>query len=301
MFFVVTETDDTQSALDACPAKPGDPEVDRLKGDGAIGVAVSDSPAGPWKTSDEPVVAPRPDPQNPCAFFWTFDPDVLGNTVGGDSVLYYGSYYGGIQARPVQFTRDGATTTGSGTQITIGNRYEGANVIKRGDWYWLFASATNCCNGPLTSYGVFAGRSRSPMGPFLDKDGQSLLAGRVGGTPVLLPNGNKWVGTGHSTAFRDAAGRWWTIYHAVDRGDPYFQGQPGFTKRPALLDPLDWVNGWPTVRAGNWASAERMPAPASSADSPSAYRPDPPAPVRLGQELPAYSDDFQGGLEPAWH
>jgi arabinan endo-1,5-alpha-L-arabinosidase len=115
----------------------------------------------------------------------------------------------------------------------------------------------------------------------------------------VLPNGNKWVGTGHNTVFRDAAGRWWTIYHAVNRSDPYFAFAPGFTKRPALLDPLDWVNGWPTVRAGRWASAQRMPAPATSPTRPSAYRPDPPAPVRLGAEMPAFSDDFSDGLD-AW-
>jgi arabinan endo-1,5-alpha-L-arabinosidase len=126
------------------------------------------------------------------------------------------------------------------------------------------------------------------------------MVGRVGGTPVLLPNGNRWVGVGHNSVFQDAAGRWWTMYHAVDRGDPYFAEDPGFTKRPAMLDPLDWVNGWPAVRAGRWASDRRMPAPATRADRPSAYRAHPPAPVRLGRFLPAYSDDFRDGLEGAW-
>jgi arabinan endo-1,5-alpha-L-arabinosidase len=320
--FVVTDVDDSVRGPNACPS--GD--------DSAIGVAVSDRPTGPWQVSDTPLVAPRPDPAGSCAFFWTFDPDVLGNSVGRSSVLYYGSYYGGVQARRVQFTADGATTTGRATQvtrgsihgraaaaatrlrseqaptasapqqITIGNRYEGTNVVRRNGFYWLFASATNCCNGPLTSYGVFAGRSRSPMGPFVDKEGRSLLAGRVGGSPVLLPNGNRWLGVGHNTVFTDAAGRWWTIYHAVDRHDPYFAFDPGFTKRPALLDPLDWVDGWPQVRAGRWASDQRMPAPATSPRRPSAYRPHPPAPLRLGRYLPAYSDTFAGRqLSPAWH
>jgi arabinan endo-1,5-alpha-L-arabinosidase len=103
-------------------------------------------------------------------------------------------------------------------------------VVRRGGWYWFFGSATNCCNGPLTSYGVFAARSRSPFGPFVDREGDSLLAGRVGGTPVLLPNGNRWLGGGHNSVFTDEAGRWWTAYHAVDRFDPYFAFDVGFTK-----------------------------------------------------------------------
>src|SRR3712207_7304843 len=51
--------------------------------------------------SNEPVVSPRKDTasKDACAFFWTFDPDVLGDSVGTNSVLYYGSYSGGIFAR----------------------------------------------------------------------------------------------------------------------------------------------------------------------------------------------------------
>ena len=71
-------------------------------------------------------------------------------------------------------------------QITIANRYEGAYVVKHGDYYYLFGSATNCCNGSLTGYSVFAGRSPNLLGPYVDKQGVSLLAGRVGGTPVKI-------------------------------------------------------------------------------------------------------------------
>ena len=57
---------------------------------------------------------------------------------------------------------DGLTVTGAPTQVTIDNRYEGAYVVRRGAWYYLFASAANCCAGPTTGYSVFAGRSTSP-------------------------------------------------------------------------------------------------------------------------------------------
>jgi arabinan endo-1,5-alpha-L-arabinosidase len=288
--FVVTDTDDSLRGPGACTSTS----------DSAIGVATSRNPTGPWTVSDRPLVGPRPDPAGTCAFLWTYDPDVLGNDVGRSSVLYFGSYNGGVHATRIAFDAHGARTVGARTRIAIGNRYEGTNVVKRGGWYWLFGSATNCCNGPLTSYGVFAARSRSPWGPFRDRQGHSILAGRVGGTPVLQPNGNRWVGVGHSSAFRDAAGRWWTVYHAVDRTDPYFAPDPGFTKRPAMLDPLDWVGGWPQVRAGRWASETKMPAPASTKRRPSRYHPHPVVPLRTGRELAAYSDDFAHGLGPAW-
>ena len=285
--FVVTNTDDSLRGANACASD----------GDSAIGVAVSDSPTGPWSVSDKPVVDPRPDPQSACSFFWTFDPDVL--VTGTGAVLYYGSYYGGIHAVDATFDRDGITAVGPSTQVTIANRYEGTHVVQRDGWYYLFASATNCCNGPLTSYGVFAGRSRDPHGPFVDRDGRSLLAGRVGGSPVLLPNGNRWVGVGHNTVVTDDAGQWWTIYHAVDEGDPYFETDPGFTRRPVLLDALTWRDGWPQVRAGRWASDSPVPAP-STDGQPNGPLPSPPAPLEPGRVMPAYSDDFEDGLDPAW-
>ena len=182
--FTVTETGDEES-------------VPRCAGDSAIGVATSASPTGPWKVSDTPVVGPDRQAAN-CSFYWTFDPDVLGDSIGSSSVLYYGSYFGGVFGQRVTVTEDGMTTTGSAKQITEGakvepaydpvklrtrpkslraaaaaestavtipNRYEGSNVVRRGGWYYYFGSATNCCNGPLTGYSVFAGRSRSPLGP----------------------------------------------------------------------------------------------------------------------------------------
>ena len=277
--FTVTNTDEATSGVADCD------------GDSAIGVATSRNPTGPWKISDTPVVGPRQNTEG-CDFFWTFDPDVLGDSVGRNSVFYYGSYYGGVFGQRGELTRDGITTTSDPTMVAIGNRYEGSNVVKRGDWYYYFGSATNCCNGPLTGYSVFAGRSRSPLGPFVDKQGNSLLAGRVGGTPVLSMNGNRWVGLGHNSTFRDYDGQWWTAYHAVNRFDPFFEGEEGFTKRPVLLDPVTWRDGWPSVRAGRWASTKRMPAPAAQPGEQSNYRPDPVRRHRLGEVLPRFSARF---------
>jgi arabinan endo-1,5-alpha-L-arabinosidase len=282
--FVVTNTEDEVSGAPGCT------------GDSAIGVATSRSPIGPWNVSEQPVVPPRKDPNNPdpCAFFWTFDPDVLGDSIRDRSILYYGSYYGGIAARRAIFTRRGIVTDPAETQIVIGNRYEGANVVKRRDWYYLFGSATNCCNGPLTGYSVFAGRSRSPLGPFVDREGNSLLAGRVGGTPVLSMNGNRWVGPGHNSVFRDFDGQWWTAYHAINRFNPYLDPSINLNRRPAMLDPLDWRRGWPTVRAGRWASDKRMPAPAAQPGEQSRYEPSWAPEYRPGRRIAWASDEFEG-------
>jgi arabinan endo-1,5-alpha-L-arabinosidase len=227
----------------------------------------------------------------------------------GKRYLYFGSYFGGISVRelsPDGLSSDPATER----QITIPNRYEGCSVVKHDGFYYLIASATNCCNGPLTGYSLFTGRSRSPFGPFLDREGNSLLDGFVGGTPVISMNGNRWVGPGHGHYLRDFAGQDWLVYHAVDQRDPYFvRINPdesitveSITKRHPLIDRLDWVDGWPSIRAGFWASAEPQLAPVAQPHQPRWTVPVIPFPEWIDQPRETLAfDRFDGTqLRPEW-
>lgn len=268
-------------------------------GEPAIGVATAPHPLGPWTDAGRPVVYPRPNGPG-CDFFWTFDP-ALTEDAAGTRYIYFGSYYGGIHARRLL---DPATSDPSSeTRITIANRYEGAYVVRRRGSYYLFGSATDCCRGPLTGYSVFAGRSSNPLGPFVDREGVPLTDARVGGTPVISMNGNRWMGPGHNAVITDEAGQDWFVYHAIDRGRPYLApeepGLPNINRRPMLIDRLEWVNGWPSVRAGWWASDTRQPAPVTDRrDKPA--RPLRPKPLLDGRPrfLPGPSDEFNGALEP---
>ena len=264
-------------------------------GGSAVGVATSPSPTGPWTDSGTPVVGPQgPD----GAKRWEFDPEVISD--GPTNYLYFGSYFGGIHAR--QLSSDGLSTLpATETPIAIDNRYEGTTIVEHGGWYYFMGSATNCCAGDLTGYSVFAARSRSPLGPFLDRDGVSILSPRVGGTPVLTQNGNTWVGTGHNAVITDYSGQMWTIYHAVDRADPYYAGQIGYTKRPALIDPVDWQHGWPTVRGGRGPSDTSMPGPVAQPGERATYHPQFVSTPTPGRLYPDLSDDFHGAsLSARW-
>ncbi len=256
--FVVTDTDDAVSG------EPG-----ACNGDSAIGVAVSDSPTGPWTVSrrSRRRAAARPEGTG-CDFCWTFDPDVLGDAVGAASILYYGSYYGGIFATQVALRPpDGARVRRrdhAGSRSATATR--AANVVRRDGCYYLFASATNCCNGPLTGYSVFAGRSRSPLGPFVDREG-TVAAGRSRRrhAGALTMNGNRWVGTGHNTRLpgrgRRSGGRSTTPSTAPTPTSPF---EPGFTKRPALLDPARLGRRLAArCAAAGGPPTSRMPAPAA--------------------------------------
>ena len=271
---------------------------DTALGGSAIGVATADTPLGPWTDSGDPVIDPHAPSCCPNDRRWTFDPEVI--EFGGVLYIYYGSYFGGLSVR--QLTPDGLESIqATQVDVAIANRYEGAEVVERDGFLYLFASATDCCRGDLTGYSVFVGRSALPTGPFLDREGNSLMAGRVGGTPVISMNGNRWVGPGHNTVFTDFAGQDWTMYHAIDRQDPYMTGATGFTKRPAMLDPLDWVDGWPTVRGGLWASDEPMPAPAAQPGQAGTYVAVLAAPDVPGDKIGWASDEFNSrNLHPRW-
>ncbi len=226
----------------------------------AIGVATSESPTGPWTDSGGPVVEPQPAPAGSRFGRWVYDPAVATDDAG-QRYLVYGSFVGGISAR--RLSADGLQTEpASDVPVAAANRYEGVSIVRHADYYYLFASSGECCNGPLSGYSVLVGRSASILGPYTDREGVSLLAGQVGGTPVLSANGNRWIGPGHNTLFTDFAGQDWILYHAVERDDPYFAGTTT-TKRPPLLDRLDWHDGWPVVHGGLGPSDTPQPAPAA--------------------------------------
>jgi arabinan endo-1,5-alpha-L-arabinosidase len=288
MSFTVTDTVDSLSGQPGCTS------------DSAIGVAVASTPAGPWTIQGTPLVPPRRMGTG-CNFASVIDSDVLGDTVAKSSVLYFGGFHGGLFAQPVSLTKTAMRSTGSPTQVASDYRYEAANAVHKAGWYYLLASAGACCNGPLSGYGTFVGRSSSPYGPFVDQRGRSMLAARTGGSPVTEMSGDRWIGPGHSSLFPDAGGQWWMAYHAVDATDPYFATEPGFTRRPPMLDPVDWASGWPSTRDGRGPSTAKMPAPAAKSGQVSAYVPS-PAPADVAGDLQtAISDDFDGDvLDPRW-
>jgi beta-xylosidase len=274
MYYVVTQTTVTPGA-----------------NDGAIGVATAPTPTGPWTDSGDAVVDPRPGAGGPDDFLWTFDPS---HVVGPDGTehLFYGSYYGGIWVTELDET--GTEAVGEPVQVAIDNKYEGAYVLQRDGYWYLFASSANCCAGPTTGYSVHVGRSESLTGPYVDREGVPLLQSRAGGTPVLAPNGNAWVGTGHNAVVTDLAGQDWMVYHAIDRADPYLDGTDGINERPMLIDRLDWVDGWPTVRGGAWASQGEQPGPATGGRAVTGFDDGIRSPFR-GASWTTVADDPQGG------
>lgn len=108
-------------------------------------------------------------------------------------------------------------------------------IFRKGDWYYLFVSFDLCCRKMDSTYKIMVGRSRSVEGPYLDKDGVSLLEG--GGSLVLAGNDN-WVALGHNAAYT-FDGQDYLVFHAYETADNALQ--------KLRILPIRWVDGWPTV------------------------------------------------------
>lgn len=211
----------------------------------AIGAATAPTPQGPWTPTEEAVVEPRPDGNG--GYYNTIDPALLTDD-DGSRYLYFGGYNGGIWVTEMDET--GLRAVGEPVQVTVADRYEGAYVVKRDGYYYLTASSANCCAGPVTGYSVYAGRSTSPTGPFVDHEGVSMADPRVGGTQVIAQNGNSIIGVGHHAFFSDTTGQDWILYHGIERDDAWLDAPGGVNERPTFIDRLDWIDDWPVAAAG---------------------------------------------------
>jgi len=273
-------------------------------GTSAIGVGTSATAAGPFTDSGTAAVEPELvaaglDGSGPGDYRWVFDPDEI-QDASGQRYLLFGSFLGGISVR--KLSSDGLTTDPSSeVQIADDQRYEGGAWIFNGGYYYLLASSANCCAGPLTGYGVFAGRSTTPLGPYTDAAGVSLTATGVGGTPVLAMNGNTLVGPGGGSPFTDESGQDYYVYHVVSLTNPYYAGNNGYTQRPAAIDPLDWVNGWPVVRGGFGPSdlQSPQPAPAAQPSAINAYTLTANVNDDVNTAIPGLSDSFTESTLPS--
>ncbi|MBB5159606.1 beta-xylosidase [Saccharopolyspora phatthalungensis] len=223
-----------------------------------VGLATSPTPTGPW--ADDGAVLPRP---TGCPTS-NIDQSLFTDT-DGTRWLYWGSYDTVCVAR---MNADATRTVGEARQIAQGRRMEGGFVVKRGGYYYLFYSDGGCCDGAYSGYQVKVGRSASPTGPFVDDEGVDLRSPTSKGGIVVGANGNKWIGPGHNALQTDLAGQDWLVYHSVpaDDRDPRSAGDGAIkaTRRPMLIDRLDWIDGWPVVRAGAGPSDGPQPAPVTS-------------------------------------
>ncbi|KZT57197.1 glycoside hydrolase family 43 protein [Calocera cornea HHB12733] len=126
---------------------------------------------------------------------------------------------------------------------------EGAFVYKPNsqDWYYLFYSSGVCCAfvagslpAPGDEYKLFVGRSRSPMGPFVDKNGTPLT--QTGGTEILASHDNIYAPGGVSLMWDPKSRRDVIAYHWRPLNN--IQGD---SNSMLGLNFVDFSSGWPVL------------------------------------------------------
>jgi beta-xylosidase len=131
-----------------------------------------------------------------------------------------------------------------------GGVVEGAYVVRRGEWFYMFYSGNACC-GRRCNYALGVARARKLLGPW-EKNPAN---------PILAEN-DVWQCPGHGSIVTDKGGRDYLLYHAYRNSDVAFR-----IGREALLDEVRWeANGWPSINEGKGPSASAPRPPASGAN-----------------------------------
>jgi arabinan endo-1,5-alpha-L-arabinosidase len=209
----------------------------------SIGLATAPTMAGPWTDSGGPILQ-----SISGSAYNAIDPNILIDYGSGTTVqhiwLTYGSFYGGIYQReinPATGTLLATNTTNyqlaSQTGVK-GNPIEGASLVQKNGFYYLFVSLGSCCNSVYTTdtYEIAVGRGTSPNGPFVDQNGTSML--NAGGTVILASSG-EFTAPGGEFVYTDATNGDLIAFHALSNN------QNGLDY--LFVNQLTWPNNWPLI------------------------------------------------------
>ncbi|TEA11177.1 Bifunctional purine biosynthetic protein ADE1 [Colletotrichum sidae] len=122
----------------------------------------------------------------------------------GNWWLSFGSFWTGIKMisiNPSTGKRSGTNLVSLARRTVADGAIEAPFITRRGNYYYLWVSFDRCCNGAASTYRIMVGRSTSITGPYVDKNGVSMLNG--GGTEVMASHGSI-NGPGHPAVFTDA-------------------------------------------------------------------------------------------------
>jgi arabinan endo-1,5-alpha-L-arabinosidase len=163
-----------------------------------------------------------------------------------DSTLWlaFGSWWSGIKL--VQLNPEtGKLLQASPSVFSLASHssgIEGAFLIKRKNYYYLFVSWDNCCKGVNSNYKIAVGRAEALKGPYLDKKSKSMTNGAG---EILDTGDNVRKGPGHNGIFIERD----TVFCVNHFYDATHSGAATMQIRPIYWD----ENNWPsfTVTTGN--------------------------------------------------
>ncbi|GAA4418693.1 arabinan endo-1,5-alpha-L-arabinosidase [Georgenia halophila] len=158
----------------------------------------------------------------------------------GQWYITFGSFWSGIKLQRLDGmdTPTGPITSLASNPVDPPNAIENPQIFQHGRYWYLTASWDFCCQGVDSTYRTVVGRSTSPTGPFVDRDGVPMTEG--GGTVLLESRGNQ-IGTGALDVLKDR-GRLYGVHH-------YYDADTGGTIRMQIRE-IEWEDGWPSFSYG---------------------------------------------------
>lgn len=206
----------------------------------AIGLATNTTldprrPGYHWKDEGIVVESKQADDWN------AIDPNIALDEKG-NPWLSFGSFWSGIKLVRIDAST-GKRDERDSQLFSLASRPRGGDIkgaieapyiIRRGKFYYLFASFDICCRGAASTYNVRVGRAGKITGPYVDRDGQPMLEG---GGKRLLWGRERWKGPGHNAVYREKSADW-LVYHSYDAED---RGTPKLR-----IEKMTWTaDGWP--------------------------------------------------------
>lgn len=194
-----------------------------------IGVAIGDSPTGPFKDLGHPLVS-----QSPTGRGQQIDVDVFTDPASGKSYLYWGNgYMAGAELNDDMVSIKDETLTvmtpQGGTLKTHAYREAPYVFFRHGVYYFLWS--VDDTGSP--NYHVAYGTSDSPLGPI-----------QVAKSPiVLIQNADKEVyGPAHNAVIRKpGTDEWYIVYHRINKHFLDKDKGPGY-HREVCIDRMEFNN-----------------------------------------------------------
>lgn len=215
-----------------------------------LGVAVADSPEGPFIDKGEPLKCGKS--------YINIDPIAFDHE--GKKYLYWGSGHKPIKVKELTADRLNFKDDSKSVDVIFpipdkeyAKLAEGAWIIEKDAYFYMFYSGENCC-GENAHYAVMVARAQSPLGPFT-----TLGDANGTGNSVILELNKTWKAPGHNSIIKDEAGEHWMLYHAIYDGQDSTK-MANIKGRVMLIDKLQWKDGWPYI-AGNAPSTTPQQSP----------------------------------------
>ncbi|RZK21321.1 MAG: glycoside hydrolase family 43 protein [Hymenobacter sp.] len=203
-------------------------------------VVTAKNPAGPWS---DPVYLPEVKGIDPSLFFEENKAYVVYNSDPPDNKSLYSGHR---TIKIMELDLEKLTTRGEPTILVNGGVdlskkpvwIEGPHLLKRGDWYYLYAAE----GGTSVNHSEVVFRAHSPLGPFVAYDKNPILTQRA----LPADRQNPITSAGHAQLVEGPDGKTYALFLAVRpyAGDYYNTG------RETFIAPVVWRDEWPIIDTG---------------------------------------------------